>query len=332
MENEANLNNEINNNNINIIEDKLTNNEQIKSYKNIVIETLIRIFLFQEKIKQLCSNQNYKNNNVGGVIVQKNLIEKYKEVFLFKELKKFLESNPTVLNCIKDNNNIDFNKINKMNISTIIKQINKDLIYKIEDRLNNNLLNGMQKEFKWNYKYIELDDSKIKKILVDFEIIDYEIYSLLSDQNIGTNNFSFADYFINGNNILIIIKNFGYDDVYFEIGEYNNDKGINIEYILDNTKIDDSCEFKQVLINNGIADIFKQININKYINLIEYNEFKINCYKIDNSKMKNLMEKKINNTNNEEDGKNSISKDIKNEKGNISDYDYIIKNDKKKKI
>ena len=326
MGNDPNLKAKINNNNISIIKDNSINNKETKLDIKIVIETLIKIFCFQEKIKQIFSNKNSTYNGVLGIIINKNLIEKYKEFFCFKDLQIFFESNPTVLDCIKDNNIIDLNKLNNMDISAIINQLDKDLFNKIENKINNNLLNEMQKEVTWNYKYIELDDSKKKKFLNDFEIINYEIFSLLIEQKISAVNCCFADYFINGKNILIIIKDFG-DDVFFEIGEYNNDKGINIKYNLDVKKIGDSTAFKQVLVSNGLDDIFKKINSNNYINLIEFNEFQINCYKIDNSKIQNMMGKKLIKINNKEGYANF---EIKDKKDNFIDDKNIIKNDNKK--
>ena len=40
-------------------------------------------------------------------------------------------------------------------------------------------------------------------------LFDFEIFLLLIEYKIKSANFLFADYFINGNNILIIIKDFG---------------------------------------------------------------------------------------------------------------------------
>ena len=70
MGNDPNLKAKINNNNINIIKDNSINNKETKLDIKIVIETLIKIFCFQEKIKQIFSNKNSIYNGVLGIIIK----------------------------------------------------------------------------------------------------------------------------------------------------------------------------------------------------------------------------------------------------------------------
>ena len=79
-----NIDNRINNSNIN--NDNSINNHEKKL--DVVIETLIRIFHFENKIKELCNYEYNKNNDSNCLIVSKYLIEKYKEIFQFKRLIK----------------------------------------------------------------------------------------------------------------------------------------------------------------------------------------------------------------------------------------------------
>ena len=267
-------------NNISNVKHNSINNKEIELDKKvlIVIETLIRIFVFEEGIKQLCSNKNSKNNDSRGVIVPKNFIEKYKEAFQFKDLVKLFNSYPTILDCIKNNEKIELYELK--NIINQLNKENKNLIKKIEDIINNNSLNELFKEMKLNYKFFEciVESEKIKKkIYIDFEIIDFDIFLLLCQQNIEYNKFLFGDYFINYNKLLILIKDSGKSssNIICEIGKFNYDQCINIEFILDNNEIKDSIEFKMKIKNTGIADIYQQIskdkNDNNEIEFIKFN-------------------------------------------------------------
>jgi len=130
-------------NNSNIINDNSINNHENKL--DVVIETLIRIFLFENKIKELCNYEYNKNNDSSCVIVSKYLIEKYKEIFQFKSLIKQFD-NETILNYINIlsiEENYKENKIKviekKEYISKIIFELNKineRSIYKIKENIS----------------------------------------------------------------------------------------------------------------------------------------------------------------------------------------------------
>ena len=90
------MGNNINNiNNINDINDNSIYNNEIKL--DVVIETLFRIFLFEKRIKELCNNEDNKNNDSSCIITSKNLISKYKEIFEFEHLKKYFNNNEIIL-------------------------------------------------------------------------------------------------------------------------------------------------------------------------------------------------------------------------------------------
>ena len=59
---------------------------------NDIIETLISNFLLPENIKQL-SKENNGNNPIEACIISKKIIEKYNEIFYFKDFKDFFKSN-----------------------------------------------------------------------------------------------------------------------------------------------------------------------------------------------------------------------------------------------
>ena len=123
-------------------------------------------------------------------------------------------------------------------------------------------------------------------------------------QNIAANYFLFADYFICSNQILILIKDFGdtSQNVICELGRYDNEQSINIEYFLDNKEISDSEIFKNKLIDNGISYIVEKINKSKN------NEIDRNYKKVKKGKKskKSKSYKFDENDKNEEKDKNEI--------------------------
>ena len=266
-----NIDNRINNSNI--INDNSINNHENKL--DVVIETLIRIFLFENKIKELCNYEYNKNNDSSCVIVSKYLIEKYKEIFQFKSLIKQFD-NETILNYINIlsiEENYKENKIKviekKEYISKIIFELNKineRSIYKIKENISllselNNEYNEFKDRAKLNYKFVNSNKNK-RKVFIDFEIINCDIFSLLMEQNISSDYFLFADYFISFDKILILIKDFGdcSNSVICEFGKYNKrEQCINIEYLLDSEKILDSRVFKDKLKDFELSNIYQKI-------------------------------------------------------------------------
>jgi len=179
-------------NNINNIND----NEKKENDKIVILETLIRIFCFEEEIKQLFSDKNSNNNDFGGIIVPKKIIDNYKQVYFFDYFTNKFKS--LILKYITANKKINLNILNKVNLQIIINQLDNDkkFINAIEKKIKNNPLNEIIKEVEWNYKILETIDNINKKFIIDFEIIDYEIFLLLLNQKIDVSNFIFVDYFI----------------------------------------------------------------------------------------------------------------------------------------
>jgi len=259
-----NINNNKKMNNISI--DNSFNNNEIKL--DVVIETLIRIYCFENKIKELCKKEDNKTNDSGCVIASRNLIEKYKEIFQLKSLINQF-NNPTILKyinnliSIEETSHMNQNEINKKGeyLSKIILELNKGnkaLMNEIKDNIG--LLSELNKEAKLNYKSINLKEKLIQQnILVD-------------------NNFLFADYFISSDDILILIKEFGdcSSNAICEVGKINKkDQSINIEYLLDDNKIQGSTDLKELLKDIEISEIFQSIsktkNENDEIQFIDYN-------------------------------------------------------------
>ena len=85
--NEGSIDKVINNIN-NINENEIKNEEKKIDKKEVILETLIRIFCFEEEFKQLYSDKNSGNNDFEGIIIPKKIIENYKKMYSFGYLKK----------------------------------------------------------------------------------------------------------------------------------------------------------------------------------------------------------------------------------------------------
>jgi hypothetical protein len=158
-----------------------------------------------------------------------------------------------------------------------------------------------------------------RKVFIDFEIINFDIFRLLIEQNIPPDYFLFAEYFISFDKILILIKEFGdcSSNIICEVGKYNKrEQCINIEYLLDDEKILDSGYLKDKLKNIELSDIYQEISgtktNNNEIEFIEYN------FDLDNN---NLYNKKI-----KDDSKEKEETIINNKKEN-EDIKIFKKND-----
>ena len=120
-----------------VINDNSINNNEIT--QDIVVETLIRIFLFEKKINELCNYKINKDNDAGCIIASKNLIEKYKDIFDFKSLKIKFNNDPNILEFI---NNIIYNDDNKKEDSKEL--IKKENLSKIINELGIASINKLQ--------------------------------------------------------------------------------------------------------------------------------------------------------------------------------------------
>ena len=142
---------------------------------DVVIETLIRIYHFENTIKELCNNEENKNNDSRCVIASKNLIDNYKNHFQLEILKKQF-NNQTILKHINNlfsnkDNTKNQNEVIKTNISKIITELNKTnkrLIKNINDNISS--LSELDKKVELNHKYLNAKQNK-GKVFVNFEII-----------------------------------------------------------------------------------------------------------------------------------------------------------------
>ena len=102
------------------------------------IKILLTLFCFQEEIYQKISLSNYetpKNLKIEDnsiVFIKNSLMGKYKKFFNYEILYKFLKSKTNILDCIKENNIINTEKLKS-------RKILKEIISQLPDDYNNHI-------------------------------------------------------------------------------------------------------------------------------------------------------------------------------------------------
>ena len=119
------------------------------SYKNT--KNLIHLYLLEQKIKY--HKEIYKMESEKIYFIQKNIIDRYKELCHYEEIINFFENYNTKI------------ELNENNISDIIEQIPENAIYKIENINEEYLLNQLAKENigqigQWEYKSLKIENNK----------------------------------------------------------------------------------------------------------------------------------------------------------------------------
>jgi hypothetical protein len=186
---------------------------------NSDIKILLTLFCFQEEIYQKISIKNYetpknsKDKDYSVYIIKKSVMEKYKEFYNYEILYNFLKNKKSILDCIKDNNIIDLDKLkNKEILDKITLQLPDNFMNSIDNNDKNNknkLIEEIENENKkeWNYKMIKYEDNKLcLKFINDFEIINNELYLYLEGQGIKLSKFLLGNYIIENQKILLFEK------------------------------------------------------------------------------------------------------------------------------
>ena len=254
------------------------------------IKILIKLFCFQEEIIQkniinYTSNNDDKSQN-GVFLIRKESITKYKNYFNYDTLYKFLKEKTNILEKIKENGIIKYQKLDDSIISNVYPKIPKNYIKKIEKTDKKKLSEQILKEKEWNNKYIKYNISNIQafevKLIDDFEIINNELLQLfLTEQNIKFKN-------LFGNIIFIEKKMFISINIYqsryiYEIGHFDEKNKFHLEYLLDQDDINDVNVFIEYLLKLGMNKLIILIDENQIINI---NDTKIKCYKVDKNPIK----------------------------------------------
>ena len=267
------------------------------------IKILLTLFCFQEEIYQKNFLKNYetprnsKDKDNSVYIIEKSVMEKYKKFYNYEILYKFLKSKKNILDCIKENNSIDTEKLKSRKIlNEIISQLPDDFINKINniDKINKNkLIEEIENENKkeWNYKMIKYENNKLcKKLINEFEIINEELFLFLYDQGIKLSKVLLGNYIIGNQKIFIVLKGSG--EFFYEIGQIKEDGNFIIEYLFSHKEINTSSLFYENLMKFGLKDLYNQIDKSKDINDISIYEKKYKIYKVDIKKITEIIEDK----------------------------------------
>ena len=352
-EQENNKQNQENKKEQELIDEKSINNmSNISEKTNISVEEfklrfqdeiiiLIKLIFFNEnfktniiKQKNGFNNENKNKNNI--YLIDKQWIEQFKSLFIYKEFKEFLKNK----NYLNQNNNIinDSQNIDDNLMKEIISNIPENLKLKINNINNINNIDLLKHEYKTNIlkvlktkenpeNYVEL------KYLTNFGIINNELYNLFkSRQYLDKLLIDIKEckyYYINDKNILIKFNSKdGYID---EIGYFNDEVIFIYKYLLVNYKT--NVDELNSLILDNCKKILENSQNNDYYDIIKDNNNNIGfLYNIQNGK--NTISIENNETQSEKEN-NKLEKqeneDNKNE-NDINQNNYISKSHNKNVI
>jgi len=217
-------------------------------------KNIIHLYLLHKKIrhpKAVKKNSKIKANEI--YFIQKNILDKYKDLCHYKELNYFFENNENILN------NIDNNILNENNMIDIIKQIPEYIINKIEDIKEESLLKELTKENnnQWKYKCLKIENKSINYI-DNFGMIDNNLkYNLFKDRKFKVLK---GKCIFGQKGIFIYIP--CSEQSIFEIGNFDKNDNFIIKYLFDQREIGNSSNLINALIDKGIDSILTKI-INK---------------------------------------------------------------------
>ena len=246
-------------------------------YQNKNIKNLLKIMLFQEEIKQKINmkSQNINKNNSYKInLINKNLLQKYKEYYCYDQLYEFFMNNNDLIKEIKDENNLINNDL-----------LNDDIILDFMRNLPVEYVNLIQ-EKEILKKYMKNNSSNnfgIKnnssKYLSNFEIISYNsISSLQMKDFIGESKYYTGECYVCEGKIAIISED--NNKFYYQMGFVDNKGDIITEYFIDSEYIFNSFLIKNIFISKSInvflKDVYKDKNNNSFT--LQDNEKKIICH------------------------------------------------------
>jgi len=283
-----------NNNMNNIIKEKI-------NYPIHLIQ-LINIFYFKkyfyEMLKSVYTMNNFKNDIY---LINKKVIDKYKQIFNYQKLKCFLTG-------IQSTQNINYSNL-KNYYPKIINELNNDYINQIKQT-------KIYDEFNNIDDFIELD-SKIKspseknlKYIINFEIVNDDIRSFFIQNNIARKEHFIPCSYLAYNGKILIIFNKNSNNFY-EIGHFNDNEDFIIDFLIDELERGNAQYIVDYFSEYGI-DYFIKYDANESQKIININFPSNNKFfycKIEESQINNILiyqrpQCVINNTN----------KDIKNNK------------------
>ena len=260
---------------------------------NSNIKNLIHLYLLDKKIKHPKEIPKMKSEKI--YFIQKNIVDKYKELCHYEEIIDFFENNNTKM------------ELNENNISDIIEQIPEKTVHYIENINEDYLLNKLTKENnnQWKYKSLKFENNKNINYIDDFEIIDKDLKEFFKEKKFKVLK---GKYVIGNKGIFIYIT---YEKTIekktessvFEFGNFDKNGNFNIEYLLDQNEIGNPSYFLNRLLDEGIDYIFNKIlkqektDITFKISLLSY---PYNFYIFNDINKDNISNYTINNTTQDE--------------------------------
>ena len=185
----------------------LIKKEEIKIKEEIL--NMIQLYLFNKDINNKIKNDinKEKYEECKGYLINKEFIDKYKEYYLYNDIKKYLDNLDNVNNT-EENIKIIYEKMKQEEFFK--NYINKDVL----------LLKDINiEQIKINKKEISLNEKKYF-YFDEFTIVTEDIYKKIINENIILNNDK-IEYIINSGKIFLFITSEDINQVL--IGEIKND-------------------------------------------------------------------------------------------------------------
>ena len=205
-------------------------NNNIISLNGIInyshLKQLINIFYFQKKLKSYINGTEVRNKIY---LINKKVINLYKNIFNYKQLYDFLNSN-------SNTQTINYNNLDIYYYEIINVLLNNDYIDKfiqIEENKNLNTFKDINENFiELEYK-INYPSEKYLKYIINFEIVNKDIKDFFIENNIAKEEhfISLNSYTQDHRKALIIFEKDSYN--FYEIGHFNDNEDFIIEYLID---------------------------------------------------------------------------------------------------
>ena len=222
---------------------------------NNEFKILIKIFIYQEKIKSLSSHKF-----TNACMVKKEFIQKFKDYYNYKEFYNMLKQNNSFINNIMNNNSLT-----DINIEPILTNLNLQKAYINKINLEQPLIFNSDEKFIIYEKKLNEPNSKLLKYITNFEFIPSDARNyFLNAKYIDANKYIDGEFIISNKKIIIIFKE--NNNYFYEIGYIDNENLFNIEFIID---------FNKSSGKNLLKNILDKTNINIFINDI-YNQSRDN--------------------------------------------------------
>ena len=234
------------NNIINDNSDKINNFKGKNNYSNH-LKQLIKIFYFHKSTNEIIKSSSSTIENSNIYLINKNLINNYKNIFKYQKLKKILEGN-------QNTKNISY--LNFRNYyPIIINELDDDYFHQIEQIKITDEFKDVGDFEELEYK-IKFSSEKIIKYITNFEIVDGNIKNFFIQNNIAKEvHFKPCSYIADHGKILII---FNYNEQnFYEIGHFNDNDDFIIEILINEIERENKIHIIKYIYQVGIDHFIK---------------------------------------------------------------------------